>query len=156
MLQLTDRIFYASPDDDTITPFLKFIGSATKSIHIADYSFNMKELIPVLIGLRKEGIDIEVVLDKSQSSGASEAIDIQQLREAGISITIGTSDKHQIMHNKIAIIDGTRVLYGSWNFTDTAAREDNIYVIDSNTEVAVWAEQLFQNIKSWIISNEPQ
>lgn len=156
MLQLSDRIFYASPDEDTLTPFLEFIKSAKKTLHIADYSFNMKELIPVLQALHDKQVFIDLVLDKSQSAGKFESQDIMALKLASMTVTIGTSDKHQIMHDKFAIVDGVKTLYGSWNFTDTATKEDNFLVIDSNPQVAAWFEQTWQTIKSWILANEPQ
>jgi phosphatidylserine/phosphatidylglycerophosphate/cardiolipin synthase-like enzyme len=150
------RKTYFSPQDDTLQAFLNFIQTAQKKIRIADYSFNLKPLVELLIEKRKAGIDVQLVLDKSQSEGVTEKPEIKQLRAAKIPFVIGTSDKHQIMHNKFTIIDDSWVQSGSWNYTVAASDEDNFFDIEHSVDRAGFFTADWQRMFDWISQNEPQ
>jgi phosphatidylserine/phosphatidylglycerophosphate/cardiolipin synthase-like enzyme len=156
MLELIDRTFYASPDEDTITPFLAFLNSATKSIHMAIYSITLDTIPPILIAKHNAGLDVQVVVDKSATQDATQKELVSSLISQGLNVLVGTSDKGELIHDKIAIIDGTTSLYGSWNFTKNATEEDNIYVIDSNPQVAAYLESMFSAIYSWVQQHDAQ
>ena len=156
MITLADgRKFYASPKDDTQSAFLDFLQTAQKTVRIADYSFNLPQFETVLPELVKKGVDVKLTLDRSQSFGKTEKAVIANLQSAGISIVIGTSSKHKIMHDKFIVID-EQSLYGSWNFTTAASAEDNFFVIDPNTLVANWFLGVWEQINNWIVANELQ
>lgn len=156
MLTLADgRKLYSSPEDDTQTEFLNVISGAKKSLLICDYSFNLPQLATLLPELQKNGVAIRLVLDRSQSKGKNEAKLIAQLKQADIDMVIGTSSKHQIMHDKLAVIDN-QTIYGSWNFTKNASAEDNFFVVDPNEVIANWFTGVIINIRNWIMANEPQ
>jgi phosphatidylserine/phosphatidylglycerophosphate/cardiolipin synthase-like enzyme len=152
MLNLSKRQFYFSPEDDTTKEFLAFMATAQKSIRLADFSFNLVPLVDLLIQKFKAGVDVQLVLDKSQSGGKSEVPEVKAILAAGIPCMIGESTDHKIMHNKFTIIDGEVVQYGSWNYTAVASDEDNFFVIDQEPIVAEafmadW-QKMFDYIKS--------
>lgn len=156
MITLADgRKLYASPQDDTQGAFLDLLQNAQKVVRIADYSFNLPQFETALPELVKNGIDVKLVLDRSQSFGKTEKAVLASLQTAGVSIVIGTSSKHKIMHDKFAVIDD-QCIYGSWNFTTSASAEDNFFVIDPNPLVANWFLGVWGQINNWIIANEPQ
>lgn len=149
------RKTYFSPDDDTVSAFLAFIQSAQHKIRIADYAFNLEPLVELLIEKHKQGVDVQLVLDKSESTMKSEAEAIKQLSDAGVMFVVGTSSKdHQIMHNKFAIVDDSWVQSGSWNYTNAAADEDNFFDIEHSTERARAFTADWQKMYDWIITNE--
>lgn len=154
MLNLTNREFYASPDDDLKVPLLKLASSAKETITIADYSFNMDELVPILVSKYNAGVAILMVLDKSQSHGKTEHPVIDQLVQAGIPVVIGESDEHHIMHDKVMVVDREVALYGSYNFTEVAEKEDNYYTIDHETSIAEYFDTVIARIANWIKNNE--
>lgn len=156
MFTLPDgRVFYFSPGDTTIQPILDLVTEAEKSIYIWDYSFNLVSLADTLVAKHKAGVEVYLTLDKSQSAGSTEAPEVTQLREAGIPLVIGTSDLHQIIHDKVVIVDGAKVLYGSFNLTGIAAKEVNNYCIDPEIGVvnAYWQANCL--VTNWCIENEP-
>jgi phosphatidylserine/phosphatidylglycerophosphate/cardiolipin synthase-like enzyme len=156
MITLKDgRQLYASPEDDTQTEFLNWVSQTKKSLLILDYSFNIQALGTILPELKSKGITVQLCLDRSQSKGKNEEVLIAELKKAGLDIVIGTSDKHQIMHDKVAIRDDS-VIYGSWNFSLEASSQDNFYVIDPNPDVIAFFTNQFNNIRQWIVENEPQ
>lgn len=156
MIHLSKRTIYFSPQDDTTDAFLAFIKTAKKSIRLADFSFNLVPLVDLLIQMFKAGIDIQLVLDRSQSAGKTEVPEVAALRAAGIPMQIGTSEDHKIMHNKFTVIDGEVAQYGSWNYTAVASDEDNFFVIDYEAVVAQAFTDDWQKMFDWIKANESQ
>jgi phosphatidylserine/phosphatidylglycerophosphate/cardiolipin synthase-like enzyme len=150
------RKTYFSPDDDTIKAFLNFVQTANKKIRIADYSFNLEPLVQLLIQKQKAGVEVKLVLDKTQAAGPSERPIIEQLKAANILMMIGTSSLKKIMHNKFAIIDDEWVQSGSWNYTATAAKEDNFFDIEHSPDRAAKFTSYWQKMWDWIQQNEPQ
>jgi phosphatidylserine/phosphatidylglycerophosphate/cardiolipin synthase-like enzyme len=84
------------------------------------YSFTSPAIAKALADAKARGVNVEVILDKSQwtekYSGATYL--------ANHKIPVLIDDKHAIAHNKVMIIDGNTVITGSFNFTK-AAEEKN-------------------------------
>lgn len=159
MITLPDgREFYCCPDLDTpevtLEAFLNFIQTAQKTLLIADYSFNLPQFETVLPALKAKGVEIRLVLDKSQSAGSTEKPIITTLQTTGIDMVIGTSSDHKIMHNKFCVIDGETSQYGSWNYTVSASDEDNFYFIDKTPQVASALTAAWQRMYTYITTKE--
>lgn len=150
------RKIYFSPEDDTKSAYLAWVKTATKGIYIADYSFNMVELVDTLIEKYKSGIPVKLVLDKSQSHGSTEEPEVQRLREANIPLMVGTSPEHHIMHSKYTVIDGNQVEYGSWNYTEVASKESNFIIIENNEAMALLFLKDWNLQWDWISVHEKQ
>jgi phosphatidylserine/phosphatidylglycerophosphate/cardiolipin synthase-like enzyme len=121
---------FNSPEDNTQAEFLSILEGVTKSIHLADYSFNMQEVVAILIAKAKAGVEVKLVLDNSQSKGNSEVPEITTLKATPeIHMVIVESDMNQIMHNKSTVIDGHITETGSWNYTTTASKENNNFFV---------------------------
>jgi phosphatidylserine/phosphatidylglycerophosphate/cardiolipin synthase-like enzyme len=151
----TRQVFF-SPDDDTVSVFLEFVGRAKERILIADYSFNLEPLVDLLIEKKKQGLDVALVLDRSQSAGKTERPELAKLRAAGVPFVVGTSSEHAIMHDKYCIVDGEWVQYGSWNYTTAAAKESNFFLIEHNPDLAQIFTRNWLELEHWIQANEPQ
>jgi len=67
-----------------------------------------------------------VLTDKTQAGGKREQTALAVLEENHITVYIGRSVDNALMHCKFCIIDDHLVEDGSWNFTTSANREDNI------------------------------
>ena len=93
------------------------------------YSFTSKHIAAALVNANKRGVDVQVILDKSQRSEKYSSADF--VAHAGIPTYIDA--KHRIAHNKIMVIDGQTVITGSFNFTKGAESEnaENLLVINS-------------------------
>jgi phosphatidylserine/phosphatidylglycerophosphate/cardiolipin synthase-like enzyme len=66
-------------------------------------------------------------LDKTQSAGENSTH--RELESAGIEIVIKKTGV--LEHNKFCVIDNKRVIVGSWNFSESAQKQDNS-VIDTS------------------------
>jgi len=132
---------YFSPKGGCADAVLYWIGRANQSIHVLMFIFTLDSIADALISAHNRGVEVKVVLDKSQSYSQ-----FAVLKAAGIEVRNDTNWEG-IMHNKVAIVDNTIVITGSFNWTGTAENNnnENLIVIHS-VEVASRYESEFQRI----------
>lgn len=120
---------YFSPKGGCTEAVVKAIASAKSRILVQAYSFTSAPIAKALVDAHERGVDVRVILDKSQRGEKYSSADFVQ--HAGIPIWIDA--KHHIAHNKIMIIDGATVITGSFNFTKNAEQNnaENLLVIRS-------------------------
>jgi phosphatidylserine/phosphatidylglycerophosphate/cardiolipin synthase-like enzyme len=110
------------------------INHATKSIYVQAYSFTSAPIMHALSAAQSRGVEVKVLLDKSQKSRKSNSASIY-LRSHNIPVWI--DDEPDIAHNKVMILDEATVITGSFNFTNAAQfrNAENVIVI-KNDEIA--------------------
>jgi len=134
-----------SPRQGATNLVVKTIEEARTSIHLAAYSFTSKPIADALVADHDRGVDVEVVLDKSQNGSRM----MEYVKDHGIPTRI--NDKYAIMHDKFMVIDGSTVELGSFNFTAAAEKSnaENVLVIHGSDKEArdydnqwkkLWAE----------------
>ncbi len=126
---LADTVTWFSPEQDTQSALIAFVNGARKELLVADYSFVCPPLTDALIARHRAGVDVSLVLDRTQAAGRAEKAELLRLRAAGVTYLVGTSSKHRIMHHKFMVRDAASVLSGSYNFTSSAALENNFFDI---------------------------
>jgi len=119
-LQAADIQVFFSPNGGCRAAVVNNLDKATNSVLVQAYSFTSAPIAQALVDAHKRGVNVEVILDKSQRTEKYSAADF--IQRAGIPTFIDA--KHAIAHNKIMIIDGNVVVTGSFNFTK-AAEENN-------------------------------
>lgn len=149
------QTFFA-PYDDVDHPLVAAITAAKSTIYLADYSYNDPAVTAALIAAHERGVVVKCVLDRSQSRGTTEIPEVDQLRQAGIPLFVGTSSLHQIMHDKYVVIDGVTVCSGSYNFTTTAAKEDNFMDVIVSTTRGTNFINTWIKMQQFILVYEPQ
>jgi phosphatidylserine/phosphatidylglycerophosphate/cardiolipin synthase-like enzyme len=92
------------------------------------YTLTLDRVGDALVNAYKRGIEVKVILDRYNSEEGSE---YDKLVQAGVSVRV-----HQgpgLMHNKVAVIDSSIVITGSYNWTGSAEKEnhENLLVIRS-------------------------
>jgi phosphatidylserine/phosphatidylglycerophosphate/cardiolipin synthase-like enzyme len=123
-----------SPKGGCTDVVVREINAAKNTILVQAYSFTSVPIAKALVDAHKRGVDVRVILDKSQRTEKYSSADF--VEHAGIPLWIDA--KHAIAHNKVMVLDGQTILTGSFNFT-TAAEEhnaENLLVIRS-PELAV-------------------
>jgi phosphatidylserine/phosphatidylglycerophosphate/cardiolipin synthase-like enzyme len=92
------------------------IDRTQSKLRVQAYSFTSAPIAAAIKRAKDRGVDVKVILDKSQVSqrysGAT------YLRNAGVDVVIDT--KPAIAHNKVMIFDDQAVFTGSFNFTKSA------------------------------------
>ena len=123
-----------SPNGGGAGIIINAITQAKKSIKVQAYSFTNADIAKALLDSSKRGVDVKVVLDKSQETEKYTSATF--LANAGVPVRI--DDDFAIAHNKIMILDEETVITGSFNFTKAAEERnaENVLVIRGNKELA--------------------
>ncbi|MBI5172090.1 MAG: phospholipase D-like domain-containing protein [Candidatus Obscuribacter sp.] len=140
-----------TPYQSGLAAYLNFLDGTKHSLRIASYSLTEESITDKLIELKGRGVkDIIVLVDKSQTlSGGRNKTglkyqqeQVQRLRDAGIEVVIGTSQKRgQIMHLKATVRDGEWVEDGSWNYSGSADfQNNNLNIIRSPKRAKLFLE----------------
>ena len=120
---------YFSPNGGAQDAVVREINNAKKSIFVQAYSFTNQPIAKALVEAQRRGVDVFMILDKSNRTTKYSAADFTD--HFGVDTYI--DDKHAIAHNKIMIIDKEIVITGSYNFTKAAenSNAENLLVIRS-------------------------
>jgi len=105
------------------------IRGSRERLTLALYGFDNSELGEELIQLAKKNVVVRLKIDTARSSSKKIIALIDRLRAGGIEVqTVAANGRN---HNKFAIIDGKRVLTGSYNWTlKSEANWENLLVLD--------------------------
>lgn len=128
-----------SPREGADELVLKVIGSARRSLRIAAYSFTSPSIAKALLGAKKRGIDVRIVVDHKMNTqhdrfkASRAALDL--LATAGIPVR--TVDYWPMHHDKYIVADGETVETGSYNYSTNATKSrENVLVIWRNEDLA--------------------
>jgi phosphatidylserine/phosphatidylglycerophosphate/cardiolipin synthase-like enzyme len=103
------------------------LGDATRTILVQAYSFTSAPIAKTLLDVHTRGVQVQVILDKSQRTEKYSSADFLANQEVPTMIDVD----HAIAHNKMIIIDGATVITGSFNFTKAAQEKnaENVLII---------------------------
>ena len=141
---VADEICF-SPEGHCDKKLLRFVQTAEKSIDLAIYDLNLKELTHELIQ-KSAKITVRVLVDRRQTK--SKGSTVKDLRAAGIPVRYGR--QKGIMHNKFILIDGRMMEVGSFNYTLGAShrnQENQLYLVSPPIlkKYAAHFEQMWQD-----------
>lgn len=107
---------------------VKFINSANYSVDVAIFNINREKIIDALINKEKSGVKVRMVTESDYYNKSTFKPFYNQLEAGGIPIVpdIGTA----LMHDKFVIVDNSKILSGSYNFTDAMTTSDKNTVIE--------------------------
>jgi phosphatidylserine/phosphatidylglycerophosphate/cardiolipin synthase-like enzyme len=127
-----------SPNGKCTDYVSNLILSAKKSVRMLAYSFTSEEISKALVDAGKKGIDVQIVLDRSDLTGKGSKV--QYVYDSGV-VKVYIDSKHAIAHNKVIIVDGedsnAKIETGSFNFTSNAqhSNAENCIFLE-NTDIA--------------------
>jgi len=133
-----------SPKQGAKELVIKTIQTAKKSIHVAAYSFTSKPIAEALVAAYEQGIDVKLVLDKSQRKGRGSLYKFMQENNVPTRI----NSEYAIMHNKFMIIDNKILELGSFNYTKNAEEKnaENVLVIHRNPKIIKSYSKQWRNL----------
>lgn len=122
------QVFF-SPQGGVADEVISQLNQAKREIRVQAYSFTHSGIAKALVDAKRRGVDVEIILDKSNRRDKYSAADFTA--HAGVPTFIDA--KHPIAHNKIMILDGETVMTGSFNFTKQADQKnaENLLVLHS-------------------------
>jgi len=109
---------YFSPNGGIRHRLLRAINHTKGTIDLAIFDLTSDELAGALLAATSRGVAIRIVTDARQAQGKHSKIAV--LREQGIKVRLLRGSRRGLMHHKFAIFDGTLLVTGSYNWTDSA------------------------------------
>ena len=120
-----------SPRGGTSTDLTRLIKAAKKEIDVAAYAFSSKYLGQALSAALKRGVNIRIILD-ADNARKSYSLD-EWLAGEGIEVRY-IMVKGGNMHHKFMLIDGKRLMTGSYNFTNDSEFRNHEAAIFTNNK----------------------
>jgi phosphatidylserine/phosphatidylglycerophosphate/cardiolipin synthase-like enzyme len=119
-----------TPGEDCTGLIVHAISDAHQSVFVQAYSFTSTPIAKALVDAKNRGVDVKVVLDKSQSKANRYTAATFLLNNH---IPTWIDYKPAIAHNKVMIIDKKEVITGSFNFTKAAQyrNAENVLIINN-------------------------
>jgi cardiolipin hydrolase len=116
-----------SPGEDCPRAIQQLLDRARRSIDACVFTITDDRLAAALIGAHRRGVAVRVVTDDAKAEDLGS--DAGRLEREGIAVRVDRSPFH--MHHKFAIVDGSTLLTGSYNWTRGAANdnEENLIVV---------------------------
>jgi phosphatidylserine/phosphatidylglycerophosphate/cardiolipin synthase-like enzyme len=109
-----------SPKGGVTQSIVESINAAEHSIYVQAFSFTSRPIAEALVKAKLRGLIVEAVLDRENLHNKNSVIKI--LYENNVVIYI--DNKHAIAHNKILVVDKSKVFTGSFNLSK-GAEESN-------------------------------
>jgi phosphatidylserine/phosphatidylglycerophosphate/cardiolipin synthase-like enzyme len=127
-----------TPGGNCTDTIVQALTQAKRTILVQAYSFTAAPIAKALLDAHKRGVQVQVILDKSQRSEKYSSADF--LANQGVPVVIDAN--HAISHNKVMVIDGETVLTGSFNFTNAAQDKnaENLVIIWDSTLAAQYTQ----------------
>ncbi len=117
---------YFSPGDECLNAIRGLLERARKTVDICVFTITDDRIAEEIMETAGRGVAVRIITDDDKSLDAGS--DISRLKSRGVPVRCDRSEYH--MHHKFAVIDGQAVLTGSYNWTRSAARnnEENLVV----------------------------
>jgi len=116
------------------------VAGATREIRVAMYNIRSDRLGWLLLDKQNQGVDVEVLWDAKQMAKEYNTLD-DELIAAGLHVVpvLNERSEYATLHDKLAVIDGERVILGSANWGYSALFENNesLLVLTSPAAAAV-------------------
>jgi cardiolipin hydrolase len=123
--KVTDEVCF-SPEEACDEKLAAFIQSAKVSVEVAVFDVNLDQVVHQIL-VQSKKIPVRVLVDRRQSRGRYSLVPL--MIKAGARVRTGY--QRGIMHHKFVIVDGRRLMTGSFNFTNGAAtknQENQVYL----------------------------
>lgn len=113
---------------------MRELEAARQRIRVQAYSFTSAPIAKALGDAKKRGVDVQVILDKSQRGERYTSATYLAHRN----IPVWIDSEHAIAHDKVMILDEETVITGSFNFTKAAEsrNSENLLILRGARELA--------------------
>ena len=113
------QVFF-SPDAETDRAVARAIADARQRVWVAGYFFTSSILAKALDQAKARGLDVRVLLDRSQVTLRYSSA--TYFHNKGVPLWINA--RYPVMHHKFVLIDADTVGFGSMNFTRAGAQQN--------------------------------
>lgn len=134
---------YFSPGDACVNKVMALIRKVQKTADICVFTITDDRVSDALIDAHRRGIKVRIITDNDKAIDLGS--DIERLGSAGIPVRMDMTEFH--MHHKFALFDGHILLTGSYNWTRSAAmnNQENIVLSGEHRLISTFSE-LFEKL----------
>lgn len=118
--------FWFLPQKAALQRLCDMLATAKKTVRVAMFTWTHPMLTDAVIAAHRRGVQVEVCVDRNQSSGSGAAT-VKRLCEAGIPVR--TNYGNALLHHKCLWIDETLLACGSANWTRAAIKSNDDYFV---------------------------
>ncbi len=143
------QVFFAA-EDDVADHLIPLIEGAQHSIRFMAYSFTHDGIGEAVLARAKDGVDVRGIFETRGSE--TEYSEMPRLYCAGVPVR--QDGNPRTFHHKVFIIDEQLVITGSYNFSESADRDnDENAIVTANADIA--ARYLAEFDRRWAEATEP-
>ncbi len=131
-----------TPGADCASSVAGAITSARERVWLLGYGFSEDTIVTALTTARKRGLDVRVILDRSNEKGTYSSANY--VSKLGVPVWIDRSVR--IAHNKLILIDRDTVVMGSLNWTKSGNTKnaENVHIFRGARALAERHETYFK------------
>jgi phosphatidylserine/phosphatidylglycerophosphate/cardiolipin synthase-like enzyme len=137
--RVNEHSVFFSPGDDCLNGIISLLESATSSVDICVFSISDDRIARAIAKCHTRKVPVRIITDddKTRDRGS----DIITLSQSGIPVRVDNSPDH--MHHKFAVIDGKKVISGSFNWTRSASsgNRENILITTAPSVVEAYTSE---------------
>jgi len=117
-----------SPGSECLQAITQHIRDARNRLDICVFTISDDRISGPLMQAHRAGVEVRIITDNDKMYDRGS--DVQQLKDAGLSVRVDMSRHH--MHHKFAVVDQQVALTGSYNWTRSAAEHNEENLLISN------------------------
>lgn len=142
---------FFSPQDPCVHKIVRMFGSARKGVDVCVYTITDDRIRDAILAAHRRGVMVRIISDNEKSDDLGS--DIQQLDRRGVAVRVDRTEHH--MHHKYAIFDNKQLITGSYNWTRSAAKnnEEN-FIVTSDPDLLKSFSRAFNRLWKQLGSTE--
>lgn len=123
--ELLEGQAYFSPRDDVPSRIVRLMEAARRTLDICVFTITDDRVSNAIRDAAQRRVTVRIITDNDKSEDLGS--DIDRLARLGIPVRVDRTEYH--MHHKFALFDNQLLLTGSYNWTRSAARQNQENVI---------------------------
>lgn len=137
-----DLVFF-SPGEDCLQHISQRLRGCRRTAELCVFTITDDRITRSILDAHHRGVKVRILSDIEKAGDLGS--DMQQFRESGIVVKLadvrGPNDPNLVghMHHKFAILDGTRLINGSYNWTRGAASTNFENIVDTSDATLISA-----------------
>ena len=134
---------YFSPEDGVAKYVLQRLAAAKHSIYFMSFSYTSGAIADAMVAQVQAGRAVRGVFERQNAGGTGSAFG--RLRQGGVDVL--EDGNCYILHHKVIVIDERTVITGSYNFTNSAEKDndENLVIVDDPNLARAFLEE-FQRV----------
>jgi phosphatidylserine/phosphatidylglycerophosphate/cardiolipin synthase-like enzyme len=140
---------YFSPEDRAASHVARWMSAARQRIHFLAFSFTLDALGDAALIRSRAGVEVGGVFETGEA--ANDFSEYRRLKEAGLDVLLDGNPWN--LHHKVMVIDERVSIFGSFNFSASADREndENLLIVE-DLGLARAFEEEYQRVRSFALN----